>query len=257
MDGRPCVEELNTAKRLSELYKKQAEGRGNKAAELEGVVQALRDHLVEVKEECAATLAEEKRARQAAEKALAESKATLERTAAAAAGATAANGSGANGGIENALPAPTLAMDTSDGGPAAAAGRTAGALLSMQLPDASAAALRRENLTMTELYTKYAEAADAWRKECAERRRLQATIDGMISELEQRAPLLAEQRAEYERAVAAHGEMRLRLEDSTVELRRLEAEARGHASAGTTRLFYSILFHSTPPPTHACIGGAP
>ena len=49
-------------------------------------------------------------------------------------------------------------------------------------------------------------------KECAERRRLQATIDGMISELEQRAPLLSEQRAEYERAVSAHGEMRLRLE---------------------------------------------
>ena len=100
----------------------------------------------------------------------------------------------------------------------------------MQLPDTAAAALRKENLTMTELYSKYAEAADAWRKECAERRRLQATIDGMLSELEQRAPMLAEQRREYERAVAAHAEMRLRLEDSTVELRRMETESRAHAA---------------------------
>ena len=32
--------ELTTAKRLSDLYKKQAEGRGAKATELEGVLQA-------------------------------------------------------------------------------------------------------------------------------------------------------------------------------------------------------------------------
>ena len=125
---------------------------------------------------------------------------------------------------ENALPAPTLAAD------GAASGRQAGALLAMQLPEVAAASLRKENLTMTELYSKYAEAADAWRKECAERRRLQATIDGMLSELEQRAPMLAEQRREYERAVAAHAEMRLRLEDSTVELRRMETESRAHAA---------------------------
>jgi nucleoprotein TPR len=216
--------ELNTAKRLGELYKKQAEGRGNKTTQLEGVVQALRDHLAEVKAEASTTLEQEKRKCEAADKSLADAKSKLDRTLAAAAGNT--NGSALAVGNENALPAPTLAFE--DGGPAAASGRAAGALLSMQLPDASAAALRRENLTMTELYTKYAEAADAWRKECGERRRLQATIDGMISELEQRAPFLTEQRAEYERAVAAHGEMRLRLEDATVELRRMEAEARGH-----------------------------
>jgi hypothetical protein len=40
---------------------------------------------------------------------------------------------------ENALPPPTLSLADGDTGPAAASGRTAGALLSMQLPDASAA----------------------------------------------------------------------------------------------------------------------
>ena len=109
-------------------------------------------------------------------------------------------------------------------------GRVAGALLAARLPDASAAALRRENLTATELYTKYAEAADAWRKECVERRRLQSTVDGMVAELEVRAPMLAEQKAEYDRAVAAHAEMRARLESATVELRRLEAEAKSAAA---------------------------
>ena len=96
----------------------------------------------------------------------------------------------------------------------------------MQLPDSSTAALRKENLTMTELYTKYAEAADAWRGECFERRRLQSTVDGMIGELEQRAPMLAEQRDEYERSVKAHAQMRARLEKTTVEVRRMEADTK-------------------------------
>ena len=137
---------------------------------------------------------------------------------------------------ENALPAPQNAIVTptlafADGeGVAAASGRVAGELLAARLRDASAAALRRENLTATELYTKYAEAADAWRKECVERRRLQSTVDGMVAELEVRAPMLAEQKAEYDRAVAAHAEMRARLENATVELRRLEAEAKSAAA---------------------------
>ena len=49
--------ELVTAKRLAELYKKQAETRGAKTTELEGVLQALRDHLAELKEEHARALA--------------------------------------------------------------------------------------------------------------------------------------------------------------------------------------------------------
>ena len=217
--------ELATARRLGELHKKQADARAEKITELEGVMTALRDHLSEVKEESRRTLAEERKAREEATKALTEAKLNFDgRVQAALEGARREN-------AENiALPAPTLAMDASDRGPAAASGRTAGALLSMQLPDASAAALRRENLTMTELYTKYAEAADAWRKECFERKRLQQTIDGMIEELERKAPMLAEQREEYDRAVAAHGEMRRKLENAAVELRRLEAEAKSHAA---------------------------
>ena len=208
--------ELVTAKRLAELYKKQADTRGAKTTELEGVLQALRDHLAEVKEEHAAALREADAKCKSAEKAAAAAAAELESRAPHSGAPMSPN--------ENALPAPTLGDD------GAASGRQAGALLAMRLPDTAAASLRRENLTMTELYSKYAEAADAWRKECAERRRLQATIDGMLQELEQRAPMLAEQRREYERAVAAHAEMRLRLEDSTIELRRMETDARAHAA---------------------------
>ena len=208
--------ELVTAKRLAELYKKQADTRGAKTTELEGVLQALRDHLAEVKEEHASAMREADAKYKNAEKAAAAAAAELESRAPHSGAPMSPN--------ENALPAPTLGDD------GAASGRQAGTLLAMRLPDTAAASLRRENLTMTELYSKYAEAADAWRKECAERRRLQATIDGMLQELEQRAPMLAEQRREYERAVAAHAEMRLRLEDSTVELRRMETDARAHAA---------------------------
>ena len=211
--------ELVTSKRLAELYKTQAEGRSGKTEELEGVLQALRDHLRELKGEHARELAAEKEGRLAAEKALTEAKLNFDGRVAAAAAAAAGAGN------ENALPSATLNADDA-AAPAAAAGRAGGALLAMQLPDASAAALRRENLSMTELYTKYAEAADAWRAECFERKRLQSTVDGMIAELEQRAPMLAEQRREYERAISAHAEMRARLENTTVELRRMEAETK-------------------------------
>ena len=213
--------ELVTSKRLAELYKTQAEGRGDKTEELEGVLQALRDHLRELKEEHARELSSERKERLAAEKALTEAKLNFDGRVAAAARIGA--------GDENTLPSATLNADE-EAGPAAAAGRAGGALLAMQLPDASAAALRRENLSVTELYTKYAEAADAWRAECFERKRLQSTVDGMIAELEQRAPMLAEQRLEYERAVSAHAEMRARLETTTVELRRMEAETKSHVA---------------------------
>ena len=208
-------QELTTSRRLAELYKTQADGRGGKTAELEGVLQALRDHLRELKEEHTSELNAEKQARQQAEAALTEAKLNFDGRIAAAVGAS----------NENLLPSATLNADATKG-PAAAAGRTAGALLQMQLPDSSAAALRAENLTMTELYTKYAEAADAWRAECFERKRLQSTVDGMISELEQRAPMLAEQRMEYERSISAHSEMRSRLEKTTVEVRRMEADTK-------------------------------
>ena len=206
--------ELLTAKRLAELHKKQADARAEKTSELEGVLTELRDHLSEVKEEAKRATEEQRRGKEEAEKALVAEKLNFDsRVAAAVADAVHQN--------ENALPAPQNAIITptlafADGeGFAAASGRVAGALLAARLPDASAAALRRENLTATELYTKYAEAADAWRKECVERRRLQSTVDGMVAELEVRAPMLAEQKAEYDRAVAAHAEMRARLENAT------------------------------------------
>ena len=194
---------------------------------------ALRDHLAEVKADAEEKTRRAEEATRAAEKAAAEAKQKYQTAALALPppGGVVSPGQENIGGMVAVVQvAPAATPTLSDVGVAAASGRAAGALLSIQHPDAAAASLRRENLSMTELYTKYAEAADAWRKECAERRRLQATIDGMIAELEQRAPLLAEQRAEYERAVNAHAEMRVRLEESTVELRRLETEQRSIAT---------------------------
>jgi nucleoprotein TPR len=78
--------ELVTSKRLAELYKTQAEGRGGKTEELEGVLQALRDHLRELKEEHARELAAEKKGRAEAEKALVEAKLNFDGRVAAAAG---------------------------------------------------------------------------------------------------------------------------------------------------------------------------
>ena len=51
-------------------------------------------------------------------------------------------------------------------------------------------------LSLSELYSRYAEASDALRLERQERRQVQAYLDAIMAELETKAPLIAEQRKE-------------------------------------------------------------
>ena len=186
---------------------------------------ALRDHLAEVKADAEEKTRRAEEATRAAEKAAAEAKQKYQTAALALPppGGVVSPGQENIGGMVAVVQvAPAATPTLSDVGVAAASGRAAGALLSIQLPDAAAASLRRENLSMTELYTKYAEAADAWRAECCGAHGVcRATVDGMIAELEQRAPLSrGATRGVRARRFNAHAEMRARLEETTVELRR-------------------------------------
>ena len=95
----------------------------------------------------------------------------------------------------------------------------------MQLsPAAGAMALQREGLSATELYTKYVEAEDALRTERAQRKELQDHLDAILVDLEQKAPLIAEQREEYERALKSHQLLQAELQDALNARNSTEAE---------------------------------
>lgn len=95
----------------------------------------------------------------------------------------------------------------------------------MQLsPAAGAMALQREGLSATELYTKYVEAEDALRTERAQRKELQDHLDAILVDLEQKAPLIAEQREEYERALKSHQLLQTELQDALNARNSMEAE---------------------------------
>ena len=91
-------------------------------------------------------------------------------------------------------------------------------------PAAGAAALEREGMSATELYSKYVEAADALRVERMQRQELQGHLDAILADLEQKAPLIAEQKQEYERALQSHQVLQAQLRDAENARASIEAE---------------------------------
>ncbi len=98
-------------------------------------------------------------------------------------------------------------------------GGTAARLLHLS-PAAATAAMMKEGMSLTEIYSKYAEAADAWRQERIERKRLQAQVDKIFEELEQKAPAINAQREEYERLLESHARLTAQLEQAAHVRRR-------------------------------------
>ena len=66
-------------------------------------------------------------------------------------------------------------------------------------------------------YTKYVEMSDAWRQERSDKKKIQGYLDAILDELERKAPLINEQKAEYERLMDSHDALAKRLEDAINE----------------------------------------
>ena len=72
-------------------------------------------------------------------------------------------------------------------------------------------------------YTKYVEMSDAWRQERSDKKKIQGYLDAILDELERKAPLINEQKAEYERLMDSHDALAKRLEDAINERGVLES----------------------------------
>lgn len=174
--------ELINAQRIADVAKEQVSERDERISEIESTLQSTEAVLTSKKTEFDVAMAEAKHARDQAVKELEEFKSKANEAAVIASGSP-----------SHRLPGAERLMAMS--------------------PAAGAAALRREGLSATELYTKYVEADDALRQEREQRNELQEHLDAILADLEQKAPLIAEQREEYERALQSHQVLQTRLQE--------------------------------------------
>lgn len=174
--------ELINAQRIADVAKEQVSERDERISEIESTLQSTEAVLTSKKTEFDVAMAEAKHARDQAVKELEEFKSKANEAAVVASGSP-----------SHRLPGAERLMAMS--------------------PAAGAAALRREGLSATELYTKYVEAEDALRQEREQRNELQEHLDAILADLEQKAPLIAEQREEYERALQSHQVLQTRLQE--------------------------------------------
>eukprot|EP00899_Mesostigma_viride_P025375 jgi/Mesvir1/6021/Mv00765-RA.1 len=201
-------EELRTAARLGELYQERVKERDAKCTELEGVLATLKQHLTGLLDEAEATLNREKEKSAKLHKELEELRAELQRYTAKQLPPSSPRGDGGES---------SLALV-----PALPAGRTVGepqrrSIMELS-PSAAAISLLPEGTTLTALYSRYAEVEDALRHEQAARRRVQSYLDQILQELEEKAPLIQEQRQEYERLAESHALLLGRLKDADAQL---------------------------------------
>ena len=184
--------ELANAQRMAEVSKEMTSEREGRIKELEATLRSTEAVVTAKKVEHDVAMAEAKQAKVQAEKELEEMKLKMSESAVAV-------------------------KDASF--------RVPNAENLMQLsPAAGAMALQREGLSATELYTKYVEAEDALRTERTQRKELQDHLDAILVDLEQKAPLIAEQREEYERALKSHQLLQTELQDALNARNSMEAE---------------------------------
>ncbi|KAH7301850.1 hypothetical protein KP509_23G046200 [Ceratopteris richardii] len=195
-------QEIETASKLAELYKESSEEWSKKAADLEAVIKALEVHLNQVDSDYKDRLQMEVESHKASEKRamiLDEKIEKLEKELEALKGHKEENSWLLLEDIPDraskdlSVSDPKLAMELHEDGlslPVISRGVSGTSL---------AAALLREGWSLTKVYIKYQEAVDAWRHERQERTHAQNILQRVLEEIEQRAELILEERAEHAR----------------------------------------------------------
>ena len=204
--------EIGTAKRLINLYQETSDKGTGKIKELEGIVEELQKHMQDT-----TRLSEEKvkkaeeKTREVEEKCK-EYKAQVDRTVEAA-----------SQGMTPRLSSPgAIATPSSAAKQLKKTGDSAIQMLELS-PAAAAATMMKEGMSLPDMYTKYVEMSDAWRQERSEKKKIQGYLDTILDELERKAPLINEQKAEYERLMDSHDALTKRLEDAMNERHTLES----------------------------------
>ncbi|CAH1431370.1 unnamed protein product [Lactuca virosa] len=221
--------ELSTVNKLVELYKENSDEWSKKAGELEGVIKALETHANQVEKDYKEKLEKETSARKEFETEVSNLKAKLEKLEAELE-------SSRNSDQFNLLQMTTFnpnsykdSMDNDNNlmiVPSIPAGISGTAL---------AASLLRDGWSLVKMYEKYQEAVDALRHEQLGRKQAESILKRVLHEIEEKAEVILDERAEHERMVEAYDMLNEKLQHSLSEqtflertLQELKAEIRRH-----------------------------
>ncbi|PVH66921.1 hypothetical protein PAHAL_1G383600 [Panicum hallii] len=214
--------ELSTVMKLAELHKESSEEWSKKAGELEGVIKALETHLTQVEDEYKEKLEKETLSRRDLEKEAADLKQKLEKC---------------EFDLENTrksselslIPLTNVAADSTDlvdsrrqELPMFDDLNQNDLMVIPKVPSgvsgtALAASLLRDGWSLAKIYEKYQEATDALLHERRGRRHAEAVLERVLHEIEEKAELILDERAEHERMVEAYALMDQKLQQALLE----------------------------------------
>lgn len=218
-EERHCAE-MATVNKLVELYKESSQEWSKKAGELEGVIKALETHSSQVENDYKERLEKELTARKEFEKEAALLKEKLDKCEAEVETSRRTS-------EINLLPWSTSSpaswvnpIDEHDT-------TIVGQMVVPSVPSgvsgtALAASLLRDGWSLVKMYTKYQEAVDALRHEQLGRKQSQAILERVLYEIEEKAAVIMDERAEHERFVEAYSVMNEKLQNSLSEQNTLE-----------------------------------
>ncbi|TYZ67682.1 hypothetical protein PybrP1_003838 [[Pythium] brassicae (nom. inval.)] len=190
--------ELSAQRRLAELYKEAASDANARVAELQELSAALRRSLAATEE---ALALETERTKQQVEHLFREQAAASEQVIAA---------------LQEQLADATARADELEKKKLAAL-QTAASVADLSSA-AGEAHLAAHGLSPTQLVDHVVELEAALRDERAEKEKLQAYMDRIVREVQEKAPIIMGLRLDHERAVASHAQMTERLERCTQQL---------------------------------------
>ncbi|CAH8258672.1 unnamed protein product [Arabidopsis lyrata] len=210
--------ELYTANKLVELYKESSEEWSRKAGELEGVIKALEARLSQVESSYKERLDKEVSTKQLLEKENEDLKQKLEKCEAE---------------IEktrktdelNLIPFSNFTRRVDDSGTSNMIEESQAVISKVPAGvsgTALAASLLRDGWSLAKIYEKYHEAVDALRHEQLGRKEAEMILQRVLSELEEKAGFIQEERGEYERMVEAYCLVNQKLQDSVSEQSNME-----------------------------------
>ncbi|WCJ28442.1 nuclear pore anchor [Euphorbia peplus] len=211
--------EIATTNKLVELYKESSEEWCRKAGELEGVVKALETQMNQLETGYKERLEKEISARNQYEKEAADLKLKLEKCEADVEVSRKAN-------ELNLLPLSNLTIERSRD-QYDSTHIEENSLLVPRIPvgvsgTALATSLLRDGWSLAKMYAKYQEAVDALRHEQLGRREAEAILQRVLYELEEKAGMILDERAEYDKMVESYSIINQKLQDSISEQANLE-----------------------------------
>ncbi|KAJ9554209.1 hypothetical protein OSB04_018254 [Centaurea solstitialis] len=212
--------ELLTVNKLVELYKENSDEWSKKSGELEGVIKALETHASQVEKEYKERLEKETSSRMEFEKEVLHLKEKLDKCEAE---------------LENCRNSDQLnllqmsSFNSKAYGDAMDANNVDGNNL-MLVPSipagisgtALAASLLRDGWSLVKMYEKYQEAVDALRHEQLGRKQSQSILERVLHEIEEKAEVILDERAEHDRMVEAYDMLNEKLQHSLSEQTALE-----------------------------------